>query len=393
MKPIDVDKVLFLGTGGGNDVFSCRLAMASLWKLGWRWNRCAIAGVISPFHEHSVVPIEGLDGVSLTKRDSRRHIVRHDLKEEIPFVDSCVARMIEDEHPYGCEYVYAISLARGSVGVQAALKSLERALYKYVVLVDVGGDILFNGLDTHVLSPMFDAMVLRGFTDSKVSGVLFECGPGTDGEIDTDLLKTRLASLAQDEAHALDADLINWFEVLYKYWIEPCRPGRTVPTLIEAYRTLAPALYLKYRARGHCGKMRAYREFTQEIDTKLCKSFFLVNPRKIKNPFAVRCKDPLDWFIRTQLRQGQTNNECSMEYLRTKDGLVQITVPSPLLEPEYRRGLLEFALYGTLFQKICDRVLILPGDWEPIEGKWRGKFANKNVRIDSKARPFVTIDF
>ena len=186
-------KVLFVGIGGGNDVFSTVLAVQSLHNLGWSWNSCDIAGVLSPFHRHTCI---GTDVVAVfcTKPQSERFLVRNDGEVKIGFVDATVSRMIHEKQLYGIREVFGLSLEFGTEGLTQTFRTLSR-FYDYFVLVDVGGDCFYRGKeDGHVLSPMFDGMVLRAFVDSKVPGILFEAGPGTDGELEPEALEKTLLS-------------------------------------------------------------------------------------------------------------------------------------------------------------------------------------------------------
>ena len=94
MNPVSVNRILFVGTGGGNDVFSTFLAAASLWEEGWRWKSCDVGGVISPFHIHTSVPTD-IPGVYQTMPDSTRHLLLRDGSgKDIGFVDAHVAEML-----------------------------------------------------------------------------------------------------------------------------------------------------------------------------------------------------------------------------------------------------------------------------------------------------------
>ena len=48
------ENVLFVGTGGGNDIFSATLAILALRnRSNFGFKRCSIAGVVRPFHSYS----------------------------------------------------------------------------------------------------------------------------------------------------------------------------------------------------------------------------------------------------------------------------------------------------------------------------------------------------
>src|SRR3989338_733893 len=118
-------KVLFFGIGGGNDIFSTTLAMASLWKMGMRWDECVMAGVISPFHQHTVAKTE-ISGVYETSSDSKRLLLLKDAAKEIKFVDSKVSEMIQAAELYGANHVFALSIKNGSSGLKKSLRGLAK---------------------------------------------------------------------------------------------------------------------------------------------------------------------------------------------------------------------------------------------------------------------------
>lgn len=373
-------RFLFVGTGGGNDVFSTLLAAAAFWHEGRRWKRCDIAGVISPFHGHSLLTTEFKD-VYQTTADSERHLLRQDQSKRIGFIDAEVAKLVEAEKPFGAERVLALTLEHGTEGLARTFRTLAKE-YDFIVLVDIGGDIFYAGkTDTHVLSPMFDAMVLRAFVDSGAPGTLFEAGPGSDGEIEPEALAKALDAAGGFDLHRdLSPDVIDLWEALFQRWIEPHRPGNTVPTTIKAYRSREIVIRQRFRARAHLGSLRKYAEFDQRIHAALCSKFYLVRPERIANPFAVSCAGPADWFLKTQVGLHRTNCEANLEYIWTAGKLWQFLTPSPLLSEKDRDELLELGLY-ELTQGVCDGAWMFPSDWEPRKEYWSPKLT---VREDSR---------
>lgn len=373
MADTKTGRLLFVGTGGGNDIFSTLLAAACLWHEGRRWQSCDIAGVISPFHGHAVYETE-FPGVFETKPDSSRFLLRQGDNRSIGFIDAHVAALVAAQHPMLSQRVLALSLENGTFGLTANFAALAEA-YEFIVLVDVGGDIFYSGpADSHVLSPMFDAMTLRAFVDSGAKGVLFEAGPGTDGEIEPESL-----TKAIDEAGGFDLatdihpNVIDSWAERYRKWIEPHRTGNTVPTTIQAFRSTEIILHRRFRARAHLGGLRKYAEFDQRIHAALCRKFYLVKPERIVNPFAVSCASPVDWFHKTQVCQHRTNNEANLEYIWVGGKLWQFLTPSPLLSAKDRDELLELGLY-ELASGVCDGAWLFARDWEELSNYWAPKF-------------------
>lgn len=371
------DNVLFIGTGGGNDVFSTVLAALSLQKLDWSWNQCSFAGVLSPFHSHTLVDYKTKE-IKVINTYSTRKVVRKNDEFQIGFVDTAVADMVKNLNIAKCQRIFGLSLLQGTQGLTDSFKALTKD-FDYIVLVDVGGDIFYRGKqDAHVLSPMFDAMVLKAFVDSGVDGILFEAGPGTDGELEPEALEEVLKQ-TKAQPFPVESSVINEWNDLYQKWIAPIRTGRTVPVTIEAFNSKDDYLEMTYRARAHIGKQRLYAEFPHRISTRLCKQFFLINPKEIKNPFAVSCSSPLDWFIKTQVEQHKTNCEVNLEYFKHDGKLYQFLTPSVLFPPHDRMSLIKKGL-DDLISRNYDIAILFPNDWNEIENNYEISFFTKTIK-------------
>lgn len=368
-------RVLFVGTGGGNDLFSTLFAAALLRRMPGRetWDHADIAGVISPFHRHTVDPTD-TPGLLRTRPDSKRFLIRRGDEREIPFIDAKVAQLVESKQPYHIENVYALSLEEGSRGLTETF-SLLTERYDEIVLVDIGGDILYDGTAPRVLSPMFDSIVLRAFVDSDCPGVLFEAGPGTDGEMHPEALMAALAkSGAHENAFAIKPNQVVWWKALYEEWIAGTRPGNTVPVTIRALQSESNEEFkVEYSARGHIGDVKKYAKFEQRIDPKLCRAFYLIDPARIANPFAVECVDPLDWFMKTQIQQRRTNCEMNLEYLQTGPDIEQMLTPSPMLAIDDRNELVLAGL-KDLTAGVTDWAHLFRDDWVRVPGDLKTRY-------------------
>ena len=363
--PRQHENVLFVGIGGGNDIFSTLLAMSALRYLGWSWKRCAIAGALSPFHDHDVIAT-GARCLRVIKTTSKRYIPTRvgAAERRIEFVDATVSRLARDLL-VTCDGVFGLDLRRGSLGLVRTFRHLA-ARYDQIVLVDLGGDCLYRGAsDTHVLSPMFDAMVLRAFIDAKVPGLLFEAGPGTDGEIDPEPLRQALFEVGA-EPHDVHPHAIAKFERLYREHIAQVRPGHTVRNTIRAFHSTDKNLTVMHGTKAIIGNFRREHSIMQRINTDLCKQFFLIEPRKLRNPFMLRCDGPKDWFCKTQIKQTRTTTEADLQYLRVSDEIWRFATPSPLFAPDWRRIMLERLLDELWLGQTCDAMWFLPADWAQL---------------------------
>lgn len=359
------NNILFFGTGGGNDIFSTTLAILALRESGViTFDQCSIAGVISPFHQYVGIDFmdKAAESVGILKPDAKRLLLRRGDEREISFVDAAVARMVELEQDLDIDAAYALTLGKGSSGLAWQLQYLSTLKgFDLIVLVDIGGDIFYPGQqEPHVLSPMFDAMALRAALECTVPTLLFEAGPGTDGEMTAEGL-SRALSGARAQGQLLPANAIDEWEKLYRTYIEPVRTGNTVPRTIEAYRSSESFLELTYRARAHIGDRRWYEEFVHRISTMMCRMFYLVDPSKIVNPFAVGCDSVWDWFTKTQARY-PTNCEANLEYWHSARGLAQFLTPSPLFNEEQRLDMFQTGL-KDLAAGVTDLAWVWDTDW------------------------------
>lgn len=368
------ERIAFVGTGGGNDVFSCLLAAMTLKRHGWEWKEAVIAGILSPFHAH--VGLDGAGGYyrGTVRPTSKRFLKRRgEDRKPIGFIDAKVAELVAAHRPYGIRHVFGLDAADGAAGLRWAYHHLG---VERIVLVDAGGDILGNWDDRHILSPMFDAMALRAATEPDVpSCTLFEFGPGTDGELDPERLREELLRPGVS-CRPLHADDVDAWESLYKAWIEPTRPGRTVPVTVQAFRDSWPTIQMEYRARAQLGGARWYGTFMHRIDADLCKRFYLLDPRDVaaRNPFAVPCCSPEDWFYRTQGSPERIrNNEASLQYYMRHGRLLQFLTPSPLLEERDRQDIIARAL-GEFEGHLCEEILMHDADWHWVKKRWPGRF-------------------
>lgn len=363
------ERVLFVGIGGGNDDFSCLLLAQALRNCGAFWTAFDVAGVLSPFHHHTVEPTD-VHGFYRNLPTSERFVVRNDGTKGIGFVGSQVAKIAAAR----CDVTdvdrsYSLSLQEGTVGLARTFRELATR-YQRIVLVDIGGDVLYAGeRDNHVLSPLFDALTLKGFVDSGVQGDLVVAGPGTDGELEPEALRESLETLGGLRCSGpISARSIERWERLYCRYIKHYRQGNTVPALLTAYNSRDKEVARVVTARAKVGDRRWDAPFTQRIDTALCRRYYMLNPAKVAaaNPVAVSCGSPGEWFLKTQQHR-RVGSEISMQYSKECDGLFQFATPSPLFSTEKRAEICNVAL-DDLEAGVCDTVLMHSEDWMLVVG-------------------------
>lgn len=373
-KLMKIEKILFVGIGGGNDVFSGLLAAMSLWNIGWRWRVCDFAGVLSPFHAYSGMQeyfhIHHSGKHVVIGSDSQRFIRRKHSLEKIGFVDATVSNMLQNSLMFRGSKVLGLSLEGGTVELAKTFRGLSND-YNYIVLVDLGGDCFYRGAeDKHILSPMFDAITLKAFIDSKARGILFEAGPGSDGEMEPDVLEQLLTGPDLNaEICPLDSHIMDQWSKMYTDWIQPVRRGHTVPNTIAAFHSTEEIMTVKHQARAHIGTLKKFWQFDQRIKTSLCKKFYLIDPKKIRNPFAIQCADPVSWFTGTQACIVRTNCEANLEYVKSGDDILQFVTPSPLFYGSDKAELINVAL-ESLEGGQYDGAMMFDAEWSFFKNKW-----------------------
>lgn len=380
---MNYNKVLFVGTGGGNDIYSTLLAVMSLHERGWRWNSCDIAGVLSPFQTHSTTPTAVPNVVKVNPSSQRKLVLRTGETLDLGFVDARVSEILPFLPPeYNVQQVLGLELHKGTHGLSRSIQELAKE-YDHFVLVDIGGDILYSGtVNTHILSPMFDACCLAAFTQANVPCTLFEAGPGTDGEIDAPILEHLLAAYNAITT-PLNPDIVEQWHNIFLHWLAFTRTGRTVPMTYACFKSDQTSTVMDYRARNSFLNERHYAVFEHTISNALCKNYYLIDPYEINNPFAVTCSDPMDWFYKTQIKQHFTNNEANCQFWRRqvagKSQLVFFLTPSPLLDPDSQSKIFESCFTRAVDEKLCDLIVTTPTWWSnkpsskgifKMEGGW-----------------------
>lgn len=381
----DHENVLFVGMGGGNDIFSTILAIASLKKDGWRWKKCAIAGPIGPFFRYDGMVPTGINGVFRLTENATRYLWRKDSPKDIGLVNSAVAKMLKKTNPYNVADHFALSLEGGSEGLIDAFRVLNEEGYDYFVLIDVGGDVFYSGKrDYHVLTPMSDALVLKGFQDAGLEGTVFLAGPNTDGETEIESLAANMLC-ARPEVRGLDFEVVDEWYFLYEKYIESSRKGNTVPRTHKALYSHERIITFDHKSEERIGNLRFYVEFPQRVDTTLCRRFYLFIPNNIHNPFAVSCGSVQEWFTKTQALQQHTHNEANTQYLKVDSEVRQFLTPSPLLKTDERFLLIEQGL-ADLRRGITDRAWLLASD-----AKYFGNELSKKELLFSEDQGLVSV--
>ncbi len=92
--------------------------------------------------------------------------------------------------------VALLDCSRGEVGVRMGLLELADVHGCDTVLaVDVGGDIVAQGCEEDLWSPLADSLTLAATALSGLRGFVVVYAPGADGELDPGLVMSRLSEL------------------------------------------------------------------------------------------------------------------------------------------------------------------------------------------------------
>jgi hypothetical protein len=187
-------KALVLGIGGGGDIVGA-LASARLCEHygaefvlgGIAWERLPIDPHPGPRAATEIVAaLPVADGVVFAGPDTRT-------ADGATFAEAHMARYLGAE-------TLLIDLLGGPGAVTVGLATaVERLGVDLVVCIDVGGDVLGNGSEPGLASPLCDAVMLAAAARLERSGVrtlggVF--GPCCDGELTVEELLGRLASVA-----------------------------------------------------------------------------------------------------------------------------------------------------------------------------------------------------
>ena len=187
---------LVLGMGGGGDVVGA-LATAESARLydhaepllgGITWERRAIDPVAGPRAVEEIVDAEELvPGILLAGPRTR---VRD---RDVFFAESRMAEFLG-------ERTVLIDINEGPASIAASLaQAVERLRIDLVVFIDVGGDVLAQGGEDGLTSPLCDAMMLAAAAALGASGtpvLTGVFGTGCDAELTPEEVLAQLANVA-----------------------------------------------------------------------------------------------------------------------------------------------------------------------------------------------------
>ena len=186
------------------------------------------------------------------------------------YVERCGGRYVFRPHAaivaelYG-DAIPSITLEFGVYGIVECLRELVASGFRYIVALDVGGDILASGYEESLWSPLADSLTLAAV--SEFNSLVAVLAPGADGELPQDYVMGRISEVMSRGGYIGALGLWREHAKLYE---------KVLPkTRTEAGRVPYEALL------GHMG-MRSIREGTRSIQiTPLSPLIFMLRTNAV----------------------------------------------------------------------------------------------------------------
>ncbi len=188
-------RVIVFAIGGGGDVASAALNAAWLEARGVDavlaaipWERLSVDGCPGPLHPGEIIGASPV-GAAWEARPGCVALRSCNLRVFAPQV--CRVASILGRS------VYLVDAWRGAAGVAEALADIASLTGAEAVLaVDVGGDVLAEGLEESLWSPLADSIGLAASASTGLPAVVAVHSPGADGELPLGYILERLGDVA-----------------------------------------------------------------------------------------------------------------------------------------------------------------------------------------------------
>jgi hypothetical protein len=174
---------LYFGAGGGADILGA-LAFARSAAVDDEWT---VAGWLSPLHDHFFHMGDDMVYEAIINRPRRLVRFKRIQRGPRPLRNATSWSSVAQHRPSAVddlwrssdvERIYLVSTRGGSGPIVEFLSK-----YSDIVVIDVGGDILFDGTQKGIKTPVLDAFALACAAASPASKQLVIIGPGMDGEL------------------------------------------------------------------------------------------------------------------------------------------------------------------------------------------------------------------
>lgn len=183
-----VDRALVVGLGGGGDVCGTIPTRHLLDAHGIDAVLGGAAWQRKPHDPHpGPRPLDDFEHVEVLGPTTAKATPRTRTSDGVTYPEAAVADLLDVD-------TVLVDLTRGPTGVAAGIREAMDALAcDLAVGVDVGGDLLADGSEPGLRSPLCDSVVAAGIVET--GGVLASFGLCADGELTYDEVHAHLASL------------------------------------------------------------------------------------------------------------------------------------------------------------------------------------------------------
>jgi len=189
-----IKRVLVIGIGGGGDVagtiptanFLRGIGVSEVLHGSLIWERVDVGGPPAPIPHSELKNIEIVnDTIAIVNKNSRT-------KSGLDFEAARFALALDKN-------VITVDITKGVVGIIKGLNDFCRKKdIQLVIGIDVGGDILTQGHEPGLISPMADNMLLSALANIDIPTIIGIMGPGSDGEISQDTIMRYMGILARN---------------------------------------------------------------------------------------------------------------------------------------------------------------------------------------------------
>ena len=329
-------KAFVFGTGGGNDIVSAIIPALHLQKMKIKVD---IGGVLSPAAIHT---FDGNDEKVINKiKNVKRFINTKNGLKSIDLIDNYlpdVTKKILDSDFYDISFRFGTEKL-----VEEFNTFMSENNYDLVVAVDVGGDILGNASDPHLLSTMMDFTSLYLLRKIKVDNYLIEFGIGTDGELRPGRIKDILKEISPityhtSTLHKKDLEVIA-FENIFNN-IKHIRQGHTNVMTLQTLNT-DEDIITEYRHRTQVDDKIWYHKFMVILKKEYHGKVWLIDGQllsELRYETAFAYKTPEEQLMK--LKKICPYWKTEMDMFET-NGLFNLT-PSLMIDVEQRNEIIKY---------------------------------------------------
>ena len=350
----EYNNILFIGTGGGNDIFSS-LYIADKMR---GFSSYSIAGMLSPaathyFNGYIEKSVNVLDGI----------VERYLGDKKISFIDSMILDII-DKYKYYPNKVFELSLKYGLNNLIRDFNNLiDVENFDCICFVDMGGDILGRKSDYTLLSPLMDFTCLYLSKYIKIDCLLIEFGLGTDGELRDYSIDNIMSELNSNQmiidsmTNVIDDSLIrfnNAFEEISKV-----RLGYATYLTLKLLLNPNFDRNIKFRSSYKFNDNDWKYNFISPINGKYINEIFLIDIKKLVDTRdIIEYDDPINFYIKMKKYNNSWKNEMDCHIV---DNTICCAI-SKLVESKIRNDIIDKCMRYSIENNV--KIILFGGDSE-----------------------------